>query len=272
MSEVVVLGPTGSIGSHLLRFLHSNGIGARTGNRKDFDYFNPRTYDPLFRGATHLFLLTPVVDSMVELTSVLLTAARRSGIQRIVKISAMGAAMDSRTRLFRWHAECEKLVHESGIPYVSLRPNALMQNFIQHYSMQIRKNSLIAVPAKDARISFVHAEDVAKVAYLSLFEERLSGKILDLTGPTALLFSQIAADLTAVLGRPIGYVNVSDEQARLSMTQPHIPPSIIEAVLELYASYRRGEAASVTTTIEELTGKPAENFKNFVSQHAKEFQ
>ncbi len=272
MSDVVVLGPTGSIGSHLLRLLHDNGVEARTGNRQDFDYFNPRTYDSLFKGATHLFLLTPVVDSMVELTSQLLMAAKRAGMERVVKISAFGAALNSPARLLRWHAECEGLVADSGIPWVNLRPNALMQNFIQHYAAAIKASSMVAVPAADARLSFVDAKDVARVAYHALFEDRFNGLTLELTGPRALSFCESVSDLTFALGRPIRYVSASEEGTRQFMAQRQFPAWKIEALLELYASYRRGDAARVTTSVEDLTSHPAETFNSFVGQHIKEFQ
>ncbi len=272
MPEVLVLGPTGSIGSHLLRLLHENGIGARTGNRRDFDYFSPRTYSPLFRGATHLLLLTPVVDSMVELTSALLTAAKTAGIERVIKVSALGAAPDSSARLMRWHAESEKLVSQSGFSWVNLRPNALMQNFIQHYSAGIRENSAIAVPAGESKISFVDAEDVAKVAFVALFDERLTGRSLDLTGNKAIDFCEAAADLTSALGRNVRYIDVTEEGTRKHLAQRQFPLWKSEALLELYASYRKNEAARVTTTVLEITGKAPGTFKNFINGHAKEFQ
>ncbi len=272
MPEVVVLGPTGSIGSHLLQLLHAQDIGVRTGNRRDFDYFSPRTYDPLFRGATHLFLLTPVVDSMVELTAALLVAAKRAGIERVVKISALGAMTHSPARLLRWHGEGEDLVAASGIAWVNLRPNALMQNFIQHYAPAIRAASRVAIPAGDSLISFVDAKDVARVAYHALFDNKFDGVTLDLTGPRAIGFSEAVSTLTFAAGRPIQYLDVSEEAARRAMGQRQIPDWKIEALIELYASYRRGEAAHVMSTVRDFTGEAPGTFKSFIGQHVKEFQ
>jgi uncharacterized protein YbjT (DUF2867 family) len=264
MIEIAVLGPTGNIGSALLRLLQGSPSGVRTGNRQDFDYFQPKTYGPFFKGATHLFLLTPVVDSMVELTAELVRAAKEAGIRKIVKVSALGARADSPARLLRWHAESEAIVRDSGIAWTILRPNALMQNFIQHYGRNVRAKSLIAVPASDARISFVDASDVARLAAASLESDDLTGQTLSLTGPRAWSFAEAADLFSLMLQRKITYVDTPEEKAREVLKSVGHPIWKVDALLEMYRHYRAGEAGFVTDTT-------ARTLESFLLAHREEF-
>lgn len=272
MSETLVLSPTGNVGCCLSRLLHREGKTFRTGNRQDFDYFRPETYGSLFRGATHLFLVTPVVNTMVELTSVLLEHAKIHGIQRIVKISALGASPDSPTRLFRWHAESEALLRNSGIPWVILRPNAYMQNFTRYYARAIRERSVISIPAGDSRVSFIDAEDVAQIAFHALFESSLTGKTLEITGETAWSFSEAASALSRVLARPIRYVDASEEATQAAMLALGFPNWKVEALLELYRSYKSGKGSVLTQTFQEMSRYPPQSLECYFAKHKGDLQ
>ncbi len=266
MTEVVVLGPTGNVGSALLRQLLGRGVSVRTGNRQDFDYFQPRTYLPLFRGATHLFLLTPVTDQMVELTEALLQAAKKAGIRRIVRLSALGANPQSPARLLRWHGECETLLAQCGLPGVALRPNAFMQNFIQFQSHGVKATSRLTAPVGSARISFIDAEDIAKCAARVLLDEALFDTAVDLTGPESLSYREVARALSAAVGREIPYVDITEAEARAGMDRAGLPTWKAEALLELYAGYRRGEGSQLVST-----GAAGNRLDRFFIQHREEF-
>ena len=270
MSELVVLGPTGNVGSALLRLLLSQDVGVRTGNRQDFDYFQPKTYAPLFRGATHLFLLTPITEQMVELTEALLMAAQKAGIRRIVKLSALGAHQKSPVRLLRWHGEAERLMEKTGLPCVSLRPNAFMQNFSQFQGRAIRATGKIAAPAGDSRVSFIDANDVAKAAARVLLDDTKYGAF-ELTGPESLSYAEVARRLSTATGKRIAYENVTEERARADMERGKVPPWKAEALLELYQSYKRGEGETLTSDLAELTQTTGRRLDSFFIQHREDF-
>jgi uncharacterized protein YbjT (DUF2867 family) len=64
------------------------------------------------------------------------------------------------------------------------------------------------------------------------------------TGPAPITHADIAAALTSALGRDITFVDVPSEAFAESL-QGILPPWQIQGLLEDYAHYRRGEAASV---------------------------
>lgn len=233
MSDTLILGATGNVGSALANILNLNQRSHRGGRQ--------------FEGATELFLVTPFSSEAVELTKHYVSEAKRVGIQKIVKLSALGADPKSSSRILRLHGEAEEIVRESGIPCAFIRPNAFMQNFIQHYGSAIRSRSAISVPARDSKVSFVDTQDVARVAYLAFLPPQLDGQVFEVTGAEPLSFEDAARLLSSVLGREIRYVPTSEEETRDALMKVGVPEWRREALLELYGTYRDGLAEKIVS-------------------------
>jgi len=56
------------------------------------------------------------------------------------------------------------------------------------------------------------------------------------------------------------------------MLRAGMPPPIVEGVLELHALGKAGRASQVTTTVEDLTHRPACTFAKFMQEHASAVQ
>lgn len=75
---------------------------------------------------------------MLDLTSNLVNAAKKSGVKYIIKQSVMGADAEPGITPGRLHRQAEKIIEESAIPFSFLRPNFFMQNFANFYSPMIK--------------------------------------------------------------------------------------------------------------------------------------
>ena len=91
-----------------------------------------------------------------------------------------------------------------------------------------------------------------------------------LTGPAPITHAEIAAALTSALGRDITFIDVPPDVFAKSL-QAILPPWQIQGLLEDYAHYRRGEAASVSPAVAEITGRPAIDVKQFAHDYAPAF-
>jgi uncharacterized protein YbjT (DUF2867 family) len=80
----------------------------------------------------------------------------------------------------------------------------------------------------------------------------------------------IAAALTSALGRDITFVDVPPAAFAESL-QGILPPWQIQGLLEDYAHYRHGEAASVSPAVAEITGRPATDVMQFARDYAQAF-
>jgi uncharacterized protein YbjT (DUF2867 family) len=144
---------------------------------------------------------------------------------------------------------------------VTVRPNLFFQNVPESNIPSIDPTGNLYVDAGDARISMVDTRDVAAVATVALTEPGHDGAGLDVTGPEALSYAEVAQKLTPVLGRPVTYVDAPDDAVRQGLLGAGLDEWFAGALVGLYQDYRRsgtdGYAAQVTDTVERLTGRRA---------------
>jgi len=233
-STILVTGATGTVGSEVVRQLSTKGqinirAAARSANNPTFkdlksveivelDYNKPETLATSFKDVNKFFLLTPFRSDMLDLTSNLVNAAKKSGVKYIIKQSVMGALWEPGITPGRLHRQAEKIIEESGIPFSFLRPNSFMQNFVNFYSPMIKSQRALYSPAGDGKVSFVDVRDIAAVAVQALISDNQhKGKAYNITGPEALSYGQTAEILSRELGKGIKYVNIPDEDARQGM-------------------------------------------------------
>src|ERR1700747_2876406 len=98
-------------------------------------YDEPASLDAAFQGASAVIHLAGILvetpDSTYELANVASTrsmveAAKRSGVGKIVLVSATGANETSRNRYYRTKGQAEALVRASGLNYTVLRAPLLL--------------------------------------------------------------------------------------------------------------------------------------------------
>ena len=235
------------------------------------DFADPRTLDAAFDGVETLSLLCAFSEAMVELELNAVEAAKRAGIRRIVKMSAIRAAPDAPTTIRRWHGEIEQRIDESGIPRTHLWPNAFMQNF-RRFAPLIRERGEFYAPVGDARISLVEIEDVAAVTVAALADDGHEGETYEITGPEAISYAECAAILSEELGWEVRYVSVSDEDARAALVEAGIGPKAAHALVEIDGLFRTGFGAPVTDVVERVTGSAPRDFRTFARENLALFQ
>jgi uncharacterized protein YbjT (DUF2867 family) len=288
-STILVTGATGTVGSEVVRQLSTKGqinirAAVRSANNPTFkdlksvdivelDYNKPETLATAFKDVNKLFLLTPFRSDMLDLTSNLVNAAKKSGVKYIIKQSVMGALWEPGITPGRLHRQAEKIIEESGIPFSFLRPNSFMQNFVNFYSPMIKSQRALYSPAGDGKVSFVDVRDIAAVAVHALISDNQhKGKAYNITGPEALSYGQTAEILSKGLGKEIKYVNIPDEDARKGMKDMGMDDWSANSLIELFDITRKGYTSDITSVVEELTGRKPISFSQFVIDYAEAFR
>ena len=82
------------------------------------------------RDVDAVFLACGNVPDQVAYECAVIDEAARSGVRRIVKLSARGAAIGSPVAYWDWHGLIERHLQASGIPSVVLQPGFLMTNLL----------------------------------------------------------------------------------------------------------------------------------------------
>jgi uncharacterized protein YbjT (DUF2867 family) len=283
---ITVTGSTGTIGRELVRLLAAAGAEVRAVYRDatqaqslppvarvQADLDDPRQRDTALIGTTRLFLLTGNDPDFGRVQTAVVETAARLGVEHLVKLSALGASDHSLSSIARDHWAVEQAIQRTRIPWTFLRPHAFMQNWLGDVAATVRAESVIYAPIGDGRVPFIDTRDIAAVAAeVLLHPEAHVGKKYVLTGGAAVGYADLAAALSAIVGRTITYRPISMEQARARLAARGVAPATIDATLAI-AAYQRdgGPTAVVSPTVERLLRRPARRISEFVRDYAEVF-
>ena len=282
---ILVTGSTGLIGTEVLRRLSQAGVPARALTRDlqkarqmpgitwvAGDLGKPETLPAVFDGAKTLFLLTHYLEDMVELQHNAIAAARAAGVTHVVKVSAFATSDHSKAPIGRWHYQVEKELEESGLAWTMLRPHHFMQNLLAQAEYVITQGVIYSASG-DGKIPYVDGRDVGAVAAVTLTTPGHAGKKYVLTGSEAISYRQAAEIIGKVIGKPVRFVDESQEEARARRVREGLPPAVIESALAISAYQRAGgKTVTITSTIADLTGWPPRTVEEFVREHASAFR
>jgi uncharacterized protein YbjT (DUF2867 family) len=287
---ILITGATGTVSSEVVKQLSAKGeniivkAAARSATDNTFenlnrvqvvqlDYDKPDSLAVALKGVDKLFLLTPFQSNMVDLTSNLVSEAKKAKVKYIAKQSVMGADAEPGITPGRLHRQAEKIIEESGIPFTFLRPNFFMQNFVNYYSNLIRSQGAFYMPAGDAKVSFVDVRDIAAVAVKSLINDnQQKGRAYNITGGEALTYGQAAEILSKAVGKKINYVNVTDQDARKGMKDMSMDEWTIKSMIELFEITRAGYVSEISPIVEQVTGNKPITFSQFAKDYAGAFK
>lgn len=227
-------------------------------------------------GAEKVFLLSSPHPDAVRWHCNAIDAARRTDVQLVVRSSIIGADRNTPAEFISAHTTCDRYLADSGLPHVIVRPNLFFQNVPESTIPSIDASGTFYADAGDARISMVDTRDVAAVAAVALTEPGHAGGHYDVTGPEALSYADVAAKLSAAMGRQITYVDAPDEAVLQALRTAGLSEWFAGALVGLYQDYRRsgtdGYAAQVTDTVTELTGRPARSMDDLLAELAPDLR
>jgi (4-alkanoyl-5-oxo-2,5-dihydrofuran-3-yl)methyl phosphate reductase len=274
---IVVTGATGQTGRPLIAELVRRGAAIRALVRDPAaarrmlgpdvelvraDLGRPDTLDAALKGAERVYLLAPPHPRLAAMEADLIDATRRAGVRQVVKHSAIDAGPTARSEIARMHFAGERLLAGSGLAHRILRGSMFMQNFLMPASAIVFQGRL-AVPMGGGRCAFVDCADMAAVAAAVLTREGHDGHTYLVTGGQALSIDDVAAHLSAALGRPIRYVDVPVGAARAALRGRGVADWQVEQILGSAEAFAAGEVAQVTQVVARLTGRRPRTFAAF---------
>jgi uncharacterized protein YbjT (DUF2867 family) len=282
---ILITGATGRVGGATLKQLSTKGIPVRALVRNAEkaalvagplvetvigDLAQPRSLESALDGITAALLVSPLDPHQVELQGNFIDAAKRAGRVHVVKISGLGTALNSSVRSGRWHAQTEKHVEDSGLPFTHLRPPFFMQNILR-YAPTIRASGEFVGSLGQGKVAMIDVDDIAAVAVTALTTDAHAGKVYVLTGPEALSYSDVAETLSRILGRTVTYKDVSLAVMRERLLASGMPEWHVDVQVDFSTALSAGHASAVTSTVEAVTGRPARTLEQFIREHVVRF-
>jgi uncharacterized protein YbjT (DUF2867 family) len=283
---ILVSGATGSLGRLVVRELAAAGASVRAMVRDPAaatglaapgveivqgDLEDPDSLDAALRGVDTAFLFPPATMRQVKQEANFIDAVQRAGTGRVVKLSLISADPKSPGPIPQWHGMAEKRLESSGVRYTHLRPTFYMQTMLC-FAAPIRQIDTFCLPLHCARVALVDIRDVASATASVLLGDGHDGRTYVLTGSESLDFSEVAAQLSATVGRPIAYKPITPEEFKAiilkhwKMIEPYA-----DATVSIWRGVGSGSYAPVRSDLATLIGRKPRSFAEFAQDHAELF-
>lgn len=285
---IVVFGGTGTIGGAVLRRLSEQDAPVRAAVRSPeraaalsvpdvrtvvADLADPTSLPAALQDVERVFVATPVSEDQVALESALVDAVAAAPKRpHLVKLAALGydAPAEDRIALTGGHARIVGHARELDVPLTVLAANGFMSNLLGS-AATVRGDGVIYGSSGDGGVSWIDPDDVGAVAAHVLLSGGHEGASYDVTGPEALNQDALAERLSAVLDRPVRYVDVPADAYRQNLASFGLPPWLADALGELQQLYRAHRGELVTHEVQKATGRPATTFDDWVGRNRGAF-
>ena len=279
--SILVTGANGNIGSLLVPVLTGSmnlpvrvlvrdsakgeplaaaGADVRLGGFDD-----PASLAASMQGVDIVVLIAPPGPDCVSHNRAVIRAAADSGVRKIVRVSAIKAAEDGRTENTRLHGACDRLLMESGLTYVILRPNYFMQNIFMSLDSITQQNGF-AAGMGDGRFAMIDVRDVADATAAAVRSDQFDNQVFELSGPESISFNDVARALSMVADRTIAYIPVSPEDVRATLLEMGMGEWMANLLMEYSQAYGDGWGDLVTDSVQQLTGHPPRSFQTFTAE------
>ena len=223
-----------------------------------------------------MFFTMSLAPTYLEATATVATVARAVGhLDALLSLSQMTVSqMDalsmSESHHQRMHWLSEQVLNWSGLPIIHVRPTLFLDNplFTTVAARSIADSGTIRLPFGTGRTSPIAVSDVARVISTVLTDPGpYTGRVLELTGARSQDMSGIAAEYARALSRPVSYVDIPpDIWAKQVLAAARLGPYVDEHLLTVARLHRQNRYDRITTTVEEITGQPAESVEEFVTR------
>lgn len=281
---ITVFGATGNTGAPLVDTLLANGATVRavTGNPARLDalkakgceavvasFTEPAALARACDGAEKIYLVTPAHLDMRQWKANVIEAAKAAGVRHVVLATGLGASPKAGLTFGKWHSETQELLKQSGLDWTFVQPTYFMQNLLWQAGSVAKTD--VYHDGLGGPVAWIDARDIADVAAEALTGAGHEGKTYGLTGPEALVGTDIAAILSDVTGRSVSCTPLSAEESKTTMIADGMQDEVAAAMVELASIAPKGYLAGIETTVNDVLGRPARRFREFVTEHREAF-
>ena len=239
--NVLVIGGSGFIGSHVVSLLAARGINVLVPTRRrerakhlillptvdvvEADINAPGVLDDLVRGCDAVINLVGVLHSRpagvasdggnrygqdfflahVELAQRIVSACRAAGVRRVLHMSALGASRDAPSEYLRSKGAGEEAaLAADDLAVTVFRPSVVFgpdDRFLNLFATLAALTPALLLASPDARFQPVYVGDVAQAMVQSLDDSDAAGKRFDLCGPCEYTLRELVEYVCRATGR-----------------------------------------------------------------------
>lgn len=242
--KILILGGSGFVGGHLARRLsrddHEITIVTRHAPAakrlsilpgvtiRQFDPYDGKRLADHLQGHDALINLVGILNESgrdgrgferahVELPKTAIEACKRTGVRRLIHMSALGAGRGE-SHYLKTRGRAEDMVKVSGLDWTMFRPSTIFgpdDSFLNRFSTLLALSPALPLARPDARFAPVYVGDVAEAFARALDNRGTLGQTYELCGPEVLTLREIVQWVAAERGMRRCVVGLPDALGRL---------------------------------------------------------
>ncbi|SBS24869.1 Quinone oxidoreductase 2 [Marinomonas spartinae] len=180
-------------------------------------------------------------------------AAKQTGVSLIAYTSILNA--DTSTLILaEEHVATEKLLADSGVPYVLLRNGWYSENYTMGVATALEYG--VVGCAGDGKLSTAARADYAAAAAAVLVKEGQAGKVYELAGDNAFALNEYAAAISKVSGKTVTYQNVPEAEYAKILVGAGLPEGFAAILANSETGASQGGLFSNSKDLSTLIGRP----------------
>ena len=260
---IAVVGATGKTGLRVLEQLDRLGYTTRGLSRSSetiFDWADRSTWSLALKGVNSVYVtyypdlaVPQAEDDMRAFVEI----AKAEDVKHIVLLSGRGEDGAQRA---------EDVIKKSAIEWNIVRASWFMQNFSESFMLDGLKAGMLVLPEPKANEPFIDVDDIADVAVAALTRPELRNQLFEVTGPEILSFDDCVSCIADISQREIGFQTAPVDAYLAAAKEDGLPDDIAWLINELFVNVLDGRNEWTTNTIEEVLGRPARSFKEYVNK------
>lgn len=163
------------------------------------------------------------------------------------------------------HLGTEAAIKASGLGYTILRDAWYMDNFMMSLPHNLQGGKWYTATA-GGKAPYISREDCALAIAAALASSNTDSRTYTLTGSTSYSITDIASTVSAITGRPLEVIDVTDEQLSGGMTGAGLPPFVVDMLVSADANIRAGNFDQLSADFTTLTGKEPQTLRSFFEE------
>lgn len=207
-----------------------------------------------FQGADRILIIsTDNIGNRIEEHSKAVDAAVKVGAKRILYTSLTKADEVPVTFAYE-HEGTEEKIKQSGLAYTILRNNMYSDYLIPKLQHAVAGGSLYGSGGEGA-CAYVSRTDCAKAAAAALLSSESENRILEINGPKAWTYKELAKYTSELTGVSVSYVDLPAEDLSNSLVGVGVPKPMADALASFDVSIREGYLKEVHSSAKDLIGE-----------------
>ncbi|WMY73939.1 SDR family oxidoreductase [Buttiauxella selenatireducens] len=181
-------------------------------------------------------------------------AAKEAGVKLIAYTSLLHAD-SSPLGLADEHIATEKMLNESGIPFVLLRNGWYTENYLASVPPALQHGAFIG-SAGNGKIASATRADYAAAAAKVITLENQGGKVYELAGDHGWTLSELTAELTKQSGKTVVYQNLPEADFKAALLGAGLPEGLAALLANSDVGASKGGLFDDSRQLSALIGRP----------------